>query len=407
MPIVPPGDTVDRRPEVLPADLLPLFDDRFVQAWDRYGEFVAARSSQLAHELGLVAAARGRAVTAAQLCQETGLGTGGVVIVDWLLRVLTDAGEASVEDVAGEKRYRVDTGPDTPEPERLRDAAVTTDPGVAPAFDLAEIAAAATPAVLRGELTGEQVLLAPDRLPLWQDYFSNDNLLYGVNNLVAAEACLRWAPEGAFEVLEIGGGLGSAADTLLGRLDQESRLGDLRAYRFTDLVLPFLRRGQRLLQGRWGDRTALAFGRLDMDRPLDEQGIEPGSVDLLWAVNTFHVARDLGATLRSVADALSTGGVVVIGECVRPFPAQPLEPELIFNLLATFREVERTEEWRPHGGFLTPEQWLAACEATGLEVLEMVPDLREVRRYYRNFVVSAVVARRREDARDRRSTRPS
>ena len=52
----------------------------------------------------------------------------------------------------------------------------------------------------------------PTRLPLWFDYFSNDNLLYEINNRLGAEAVARELPAGRpATIVEIGGGSGSAA----------------------------------------------------------------------------------------------------------------------------------------------------------------------------------------------------
>ena len=53
------------------------------------------------------------------------------------------------------------------------------------------------PAFLRGEKTGEEILFSPARLPLWFDYFSNDNLLYQINNRLGAEAVARALPADA------------------------------------------------------------------------------------------------------------------------------------------------------------------------------------------------------------------
>ena len=39
--------------------------------------------------------------------------------------------------------------------------------------------------------TGSEILFSPARLPLWIKYFSNDNVLYGVNNRVGAVAVER------------------------------------------------------------------------------------------------------------------------------------------------------------------------------------------------------------------------
>ena len=57
-----------------------------------------------------------------------------------------------------------------------------------PSYVLAETVAQDYPVFLRGERTGEEMLFSPSRLRLWVNYFSNDNGLYAVNNLVGAGA---------------------------------------------------------------------------------------------------------------------------------------------------------------------------------------------------------------------------
>jgi SAM-dependent methyltransferase len=389
-----PGGVVDRRAEVLPPALLPLFDDRFVTSWKLYGAFVERLVAHRADALGLAAAAGGDGVTPGELAERIGCtGEGSETVLSWILRTLRASG-AVREATTGEPPRYLFADPTTGgDPSRLRAELLAHDDRVLPAVELAELAAASLPAFLAGEVAGERVLLAPDQLPLWSRYFSNDNPLYAINNAVGAEACVASLRPGAVRVLELGGGLGSAADALLGRLETAGRLPDVTSYRFTDLVVPFLRRGQRSLQARWGDRTALSFARLDMDRPLQTQGVEAGSVDLVWAVNTLHVARDLRRTLRDICSVLAPGGVLVAGECVRPYAGQALAPELIFNLLESFRSPVLDERWRPHGGFLTPEQWLAVAAASGFAEVQLVPDMVRVREVFRDFVVAAVVAR--------------
>src|SRR5206468_11248894 len=132
--------------------------------------------------------------------------------------------------------------------------------------------------------------LAPARLPLWTGYFSNENLLYAVNNAIGAVAVDMWMPPGPGVILEVGGGLASGSVALLDRLAAAGRLKDVQAYRFTELVPPFLRRGERLLRDRFAD-APFRFERVDMNRGLAEQGVEPESVSIVYAVNTLHVAH--------------------------------------------------------------------------------------------------------------------
>jgi SAM-dependent methyltransferase len=259
---------------------------------------------------------------------------------------------------------------------------------------LAETVAQDYPVFLRGERTGEEVLFSPSRLRLWVNFFSNDNGLYVVNNLVGAAAVVDLMPSGPASVMELGGGLGSGAAALLDELGRAGRWSDIREYRFTELIPFFMRRGQQALETRFPDTPFLKFSGLDMNLPFGGQGIAPGSVSVVYAVNTLHVARDLDFTLREIFNALAPGGRLVVSECIRTAPAQAIYIEFIFNLMETFRSPVLHPSYRPNGGFLAPEEWQGAMEAAGFVDVRMLPDIPSLRARFPHFQVGAVGATR-------------
>ena len=115
---------------------------------------------------------------------------------------------------------------------------------------------------------------------------------------------------------------------------------------------------------------------------------------MVYAVNTVHIARDLGATLARIREALKPGGVAVFSECVRPFAGQPIYVEFVFNFLENFTGVATDAETRPNHGFLTPENWRRAFRAAGFERPEILPDVEELAKHYEAFFVAAVSARK-------------
>jgi SAM-dependent methyltransferase len=131
-----------------------------------------------------------------------------------------------------------------------------------------------------------------------------------------------------------------------------------------------------------------------MDQPLAGQGVAPGSLIAVYAVNTLHVAHDLEATLAEVRDALAPGGRLIVSECVRPRAGQPIYPEFVFNLMETFRTSRLRPPHRPNGGFLTPEQWTGAIEASGFVDVRLLPDLIHIRDEFPGFYVAAIGATR-------------
>ena len=78
------------------------------------------------------------------------------------------------------------------------------------------------------------------------------------------------------------------------------------------------------------------------------QGIAPGEFTLVYGVNVLHVAKDLLFSLRQARNTLAPDGWLVISECVRPSLNQPMYPELVFQILDSFTEVETNPEFRPN-----------------------------------------------------------
>jgi SAM-dependent methyltransferase len=365
----------------------------------------------LAHELGVARAletAEG-GTTAAALAETLGTGAGFAQPLAWLLEELTAAGEVvatgtpalapvptSAGAVLGERRYRLAPGSGGIRPARvdvLREAILEHDPANAPFVELIDLAGRTWPRVAAGEVRGEAALLGPSNLGLWMRYFSNDNPGYAVNNRFAAVAAANRL--GGGRVLEVGAGAGSGTMALLELLERDGRLDDVAEYRLTEPAPMLLRRAGREVGARWPELAARALrsGGLDIDKPWGEQGIEPGSVDLVVGVNVFHVAEDLGFTLAEARRALAPGGWLAAGECLKPRPGQPVAAEIIFLLIEGFREVATDPQLRPAPGFLTPELWVEQLEAAGFREAELVPDVRVVRDHYPRFATGVVCGR--------------
>jgi SAM-dependent methyltransferase len=377
---------------VLPRSLAPAFDARFVRSDRLLDEYVSRLAQQvLAGTVEEAVAAWG---SPEEIIARAGLDAErSAVPLTWILRRLAERGVVEVRATAGGSQYRAERLPAS-DPDAVLETQRRHDPAALPSYTLASTAADTYPGFLRGTRSGEEILLAPARLALWNAYFSNDHPLYAVNNRVGAAALAAWLGPGPHTVLELGAGMGSGTTAALEALRASGRLGELQVYRVTDVVPTFLRYAERRVRAEWKEAPAVTFEKVDMNGSFREHGVEPASVSCVYAVNTLHVAHDLADTLGAIHETLRPGGQLIVSECVRPRPGQTLYPEFVFNMLTTFRAPKLHPIYRPNGGFLTPEQWQAAFEAAGFVGVRAMPDVPAIRDEVPYFSVAALGATR-------------
>ncbi|WP_406316540.1 methyltransferase [Streptosporangium sp. NBC_01639] len=361
-----------------------LFTFRFLAATETFDRLVDAAAHRILSSIGALPTAAG--VTIQDTKKALSISWRRTIPLKFLYEKLSDTGVLDRRD----GRYFPGTLP-AEEFETVAAELARLEPGAAVAAELVQTLVDEAPRFFRNEATGDEILFSPQKLPLWLRYFSNANLLYAINNTLGAEALSRLVPAdgSAFEILEIGGGCGSAAEEALRKLGP-----GISRYRFTEVAETFARHGERAARAAASSSTLVESARLDMTVPWAGQGIEPGTFDVVYSVNCFHVAPDLDFVVAEAAKALKPGGTVVVSECVRPTKlARPIYVEFIFDFLDSFTDVATDPVKRPTHGFLTPAAWRATFEAAGLGDVKILPDVDSVAEKYPDFVVGAVMAR--------------
>ncbi len=365
------------------AEVRAFFTWPFLRASEVFDELVDAASAALLRRAGAWPVVPG--TDPAALVAARGWAPRSLPLVAFVHRKLAAAGHL----VATPDGY-APSGTDPGDLEALEAELAAIDADSAVAGEAVRILVEEAGTFLSGERTGEEILFRPDRLPLWFRYFSNRNLLYGVNNSLGALALSRVLPSSGARVLEIGGGAGSAAETALAHLG-----GRVSRYLFTEVVPTFARRGERAARAAAAPGVAVEAAKLDMTKPWAPQGAAPGAFDAVYSVNCFHVAPDLAAVLAEAREALAPGGSLVVSECVRPLGNdQPIYVELVFDLLESFTRVTLDPVARPTHGFLTPAAWRESLRRAGFVDVTFLPDAEELARTYPSFFASAVTARR-------------
>ena len=379
----------------LPPPMLALFNSQFIRSNDLIQEYVARQALEVFVSTGFARAFEDEA-SAAEAVQRAGLRDDvAVVPATWLCETLASRGwlqrRACADDTV---RYRAATPPDELDPQEIADLQAAHDARALPSYRIVALAAGLYGPVLRGELRGEDALFSRANLTAWLEYFSNANPLYAINNAIHALAVGKALSERRGAVLELGAGLGSAAQAIFAATAQDPALASrLERYRVTDISPQFLRRAKEALVTQ-APSAAIDFSWLDIDEPFADHGVAPGSYVIVHGVNVLHVASDLGRTLAQIREALCEDGMLVATECIRPRAGMPLYVEFVFNLLESFRSPRKLEPWRPNGGFLTPENWTAALEANGFTDVSIVPDIARIRDSNPDLLVAAISARR-------------
>jgi len=315
--------------------------------------------------------------------------------LDWLLERLVETGCIEAQTENAERSYRLICSPWQPQCAELRAIALEIDSANAATLDLLDYAASLYPLVAAGKQNGEQGLFLPQGIALWLNYFHNNNLTYAVNNWLGAVVATNYLiTRSRLRVLEVGAGAGSASEILLRYLNERGLLPRLERYLITEPNAFFRRRGQRRLSQQYPN-LPLEWGILDINLSWETQGIAPGEFDLVYGVNVLHVAKDLLFSLGQARDALAPGGCLVISECVRPYLNQPMYPELVFQILDSFTDVDIDPEFRPNPGFLTADHWRHAFRRAGFEHTEVKPELDGIREIYPHFFTGAICGQRK------------
>jgi SAM-dependent methyltransferase len=187
-------------------------------------------------------------------------------------------------------------------------------------------------------------------------------------------------------------------------LAKRGLLPRIERYLITEPNAYFRRYSQRKLASQYPN-LPLEWASLDLDLPWSTQGIIPGEFDLVYGVNVMHISKNLLFSLNEARSALTGDGWLVIGECVRPYDNQPIYPELMFQILDSFTNVQTDPEIRPNPGFLTAEQWRRAFSRAGFKHPRVAPDIDRIREIYPHFFTAAIYGQNSATANDSAGSR--
>ncbi|KAL6878977.1 polyketide synthase [Trichoderma novae-zelandiae] len=205
--------------------------------------------------------------------------------------------------------------------------------------------------MLSGEVDPLQVVFGSDQAELfYAELFQKlcqDGRLGAFLDLVAHE-------RPAQRILEVGAGTGGMTGHILSLLQQrEERAGgsSFSEYTYTDISPMFFERARE----RWPDLASqgrLTFKTFNVDRPIDEQGFEPGSYDIVVAASVLHAVPYLESSLKQVRRALRPGGRLILLEVIDP---EDIATNFMAGLVPGWWVAK--EDWRPHSAAIPEHLW--------------------------------------------------
>ena len=258
--------------------------------------------------------------------------------------------------------------PPAQNPEAMWRKLVHETPAMLPELTLMRRSGTKFARLLRGELDPLKEVLFPggSSATLEHVYQSGWGMLsYDLMAAEAVAAAVKTVPAGrALRVLEVGAGTGGLTSHVLPRLP-----ADHTRYVFTDVSNGFFSRAERA----FFDYRFVEFAALDIERPPEEQGFEPGTFDVVLASDVLHATRDIRQTLAHVRSLMAPGGLFAAIE----IPEATRWPNIVFGL---------TEGWwrfddgvRKDQPAIAADAWkrlLAACGFDDVNALA-VPNLAD------------------------------
>ena len=140
-------------------------------------------------------------------------------------------------------------------------------------------------------------------------------------------------------------------------------LEDLKgwSYQVTDLSAGLAKLTAKRLDPK---QMRLQGGRLDVTRPLVEQGIAAGSIHLIVAANVLHATANLRSVLAHIKEALAPGGLLILNEATTHQDVNTLT----FGLTTGWWAYDDAFRRSSHGPLLTPALWTHALRDAGFQV---------------------------------------
>jgi SAM-dependent methyltransferase len=353
-----------------------LFDDTFCKAVELQNHYCDLLLQRIWIELDL-GRRLSRPTTAAELAGDLDFVASADVTLDAMLRRLSRR-VGIVQIVPGAPLRYVARGNNPEDPERaltdVRDSMADLGDEWPAALELMDFGADHFVLALRDDPEFMDRILSgrePQHAEMWHRA-TNADPLQDIHGIFGGRVLDELFDGGT--ILEIGGGTGNGIRNFLASLETHDRLDAVGNYIFTDISNRFLIGTRKEISKRW-PTVPTDWKFLDLNDPINHEKFPIGEIDIIYAVNAAHVAKDIVGFLRECKDALRPGGRVAFSERIRWIPDGMAPRELALNLSIYHRTAAEKSTARPLHCYLHPEGWRRVLSEAGLVDIEIIPDL--------------------------------
>jgi acyl transferase domain-containing protein/enoyl-CoA hydratase/carnithine racemase/acyl carrier protein/NAD(P)-dependent dehydrogenase (short-subunit alcohol dehydrogenase family) len=218
------------------------------------------------------------------------------------------------------------------------------------------------PEILKGDILATDVIFPDSSMEKVEGVYKN-NLLSDTFNEIVASAVVAYLQQrlqsdanARLRILEIGAGTGGTSAIVFSRLEPFRHA--IEKYTYTDLSKAFFFHAEKnYIPGN----PYIQCQRLDIERPVEEQGIEIGTYDLVIATNVLHATNDIRYSLRNAKAILHQNGYLLLNE----LSTVSLFSHLTFGLLDGWWLFKDAALRMPDSPGLYPDSWRQVLEEEG------------------------------------------
>lgn len=223
------------------------------------------------------------------------------------------------------------------------------------------------PDILRGRLLATDVVFPNSSMEKVEALY-RDNLLADTFNEIVANsvvACLKQRlqsdSQSRLRILEIGAGTGATSAAIFAKLQAfQQSVGE---YCYTDLSKAFFLHAEENYVPKY---PYVRCHKLDIEQPIENQGIDFGSYDLVIAANVLHATKNIRETIRNTKAILRTDGFLILNEV----SSKSLYAHLTFGLLDGWWRFEDPDLRIPNCPGIRPSGWKELLEKEGFRSVQ-------------------------------------